>query len=163
MMPERSTKICAVITEPTVAAARAAIKRAAVIADLIELRLDYLGDFDFNEPDELSALLDDHPLPMIVTCRAVDEGGQQAIAEAARLRLLTEALRRGAAYCDIEAAHYNERVAAQLDASRLIVSYHNFLETPADLPSVYERLTRWPAAIHKIAVLAKDISDSLAV
>jgi 3-dehydroquinate dehydratase / shikimate dehydrogenase len=162
-MSERAAKICAVITEPTVAEARAAIKCAAEVADLIELRLDYLRDFDFNKPDELSALLDDKPLPMIVTCRAVDEGGQQEIAEAMRLRLLAEALRLGADYCDIEAAHFDERAAAQLDASRLIVSYHNFSETPADLPNVYERLTRLPAAIHKVAVRANDIHDSLAV
>lgn len=162
-MPERSARICAVITEPSVAAARAAMQSAAMVADIIELRLDYLRDFDFNHPDRLSALLDDKPLPVIVTCRAVDEGGQQEIAEAVRLRLLTETLRRGADYCDIEAAHYDEGAAAQLDVSRLIVSYHNFSETPADLSAIYERLTRRPAAIHKIAVRANDITDSLRV
>ena len=162
MKPPTKT-ICAVVTEPSVADARGAIKHAAEAADLIELRLDYLRDFNFNDPDELSALLDDRPLPVIVTCRAVDEGGQQAIDEAARLRLLAEAQRRGADYCDIEAAHFDERAAARLDASRLIVSYHNFAATPADLNTIYERLTRLPAAIHKIAVRANDIQDSLAV
>jgi 3-dehydroquinate dehydratase/shikimate dehydrogenase len=145
------------------AEARAAMQRAADVADLIELRLDYLRDFEFDRPDELSALLDDKPLPVIVTCRAVDEGGQQKIAEATRLRLLAEALRRGADYCDIEAAHYNEAAAALLDASRLIVSYHNFSETPVDLATVYECLIRLPAAIHKITVRANDIADSLEV
>jgi len=155
--------ICAVITEPSVAAARAAIKHAVGVADLIELRLDYLRDFDFNRPEQLGALLDEKPLPVIATCRAVDEGGQQAIAEAVRVRVFAEALRRGANYCDIEAAHFDEHAAAQLDPSRLIVSYHNFSETPADLNAIYERLTRRPAAIHKIAVRACDITDSLAV
>ncbi|MEN3333215.1 MAG: 3-dehydroquinate dehydratase / shikimate dehydrogenase [Blastocatellia bacterium] len=162
-MPERQTRICAVITEPTVAEARAAMQRAAETADMIELRLDYLRDFDFNEPDGLSALLDGKPLPVIVTCRAVDEGGQQKINEAARLRLLATSLQRGADYCDIEAAHYNEAAAAQLDASRLIVSYHNFSETPDYLTTIYERLIRLPAAVHKITVRANDISDSLEV
>src|SRR3954462_13533395 len=129
-MPESQTRICAVITEPTVAEARAAMQRAAETADMIELRLHYLRDFDFNEPDQLSALLDGKPLPVIVTCRAVDEGGQQKINEAARLRLLAASLQRGADYCDIEAAHYNEAAAAQLDASRLLASYHNFSGTP---------------------------------
>ncbi|HKQ08761.1 MAG TPA: shikimate dehydrogenase [Blastocatellia bacterium] len=162
-MPDKSARICAVITESGVAAARAAMQSAAAVADIIELRLDYLRDFDFNNPDRLSALLDDKPLPVIVTCRAVDEGGQQEVAEAVRLRLLTEALRRGADYCDIEAAHYDEGTAARLDASRLIVSYHNFSKTPADLSAIYERLTRRPAAIHKIAVRANDITDALRV
>ncbi len=130
---------------------------------MVELRLDYLRDFDFSAPAQLSALLGDKRLPVIATCRAVDEGGQQAVDEAARLRLLAAALQYGADYCDIEAAHYSEAAAAQLDAARLIVSYHNFTETPADLTAIYERLTRMPAAIHKITVRAGDIIDSLAV
>jgi 3-dehydroquinate dehydratase / shikimate dehydrogenase len=161
MMPERQARICAVIAEPTMNAARAGMQRAAEVADLIELRLDYLRDFDFNAPDRVNALLDGKPLPVIVTCRAVDEGGQQTIDEAVRLRLLAEAMRRGADYCDIEAAHYNE--AAQMDSSRLIISYHNFSETPADLETLYERIVRLPAAIHKIVVRANDISDTLKV
>jgi shikimate 5-dehydrogenase len=163
LMSERQARICAVITEPTVAEARAAMQRAAETADMIELRVDYLRDFDFNEPDQLSVLLDGKPLPVIVTCRAVDEGGQQKIAEAARLRLLAASLQHGADYCDVEAAHYNEAAAAQLDASRLIVSYHNFSETPADLTIIYKHLIRLPAAIHKITVRANDIRDSLEV
>jgi 3-dehydroquinate dehydratase / shikimate dehydrogenase len=162
-MPESPVRICAVITEPTVIQARAAIQRAAEMADLIELRLDYLRDFDFNRPADLNLLLDGKPLPIIVTCRALDEGGQQKIDEAVRLRLLAEAVRRGADYCDIEAAHYDQAAAAELDATRLIVSYHNFTETPGDLTSIYERITRLPAAIHKLTVRANDIGDSLAV
>jgi 3-dehydroquinate dehydratase / shikimate dehydrogenase len=162
-MPERPARICAVIAEPTVEGARAAIRRAAGAADMIELRLDYLRDFDFDAPAGLSSLLDDKPLPVIATCRAVDEGGQQTVDEAARLRLLAAAVKCGADYSDIEAAHYDRAAAAQLDASRLIVSYHNFAETPDDLTSVYERITRLPAAVHKIAVRANQIGDSLAV
>jgi 3-dehydroquinate dehydratase / shikimate dehydrogenase len=163
MTSDQSARICAVIAEPTMTAARAAILRAAGVAEMMELRLDYLRDFDFNEPGELSALLDGKPLPTIVTCRAVEEGGQQEIAEVTRFGLLGEALRRGAEYCDIEAAHYDAVRAAGLDTSRLIVSYHNFSETPADLAAIYERLTRRPAAVHKIAVRANDIGDALAV
>jgi 3-dehydroquinate dehydratase/shikimate dehydrogenase len=162
-MDEREARICAVITEPTVSEARAAIERAVPVADLIELRLDYLRDFDFNNPAELHALLDNKPLPVIVTCRATDEGGQQSIDEDARLQLLAAALEQGADYCDIEAAHDDERAARLLDPSRLIVSYHNFSETPADLMAIYDRLVKRPAAIHKIAVRAGDISDSLEV
>jgi 3-dehydroquinate dehydratase/shikimate dehydrogenase len=162
-MAERQARICAVITEPTVKEAREAIQRAATVADLIELRLDYLRDFDFNEPARLSALLQPKPLPVIVTCRAPDEGGQQTIDEGVRLRLLAAALEQGADYCDIEAAHYDEPAMMRLDSSRLIVSYHNFNETPSDLMAIYDHLVTRPAAIHKITVRAGDLSDSLAV
>jgi 3-dehydroquinate dehydratase type I len=49
------------------------------------------------------------------------------------------------------------------DISRLIVSYHNFDETPADIDAVYDRVTALPAAVHKIVTRANTITDSLAI
>src|SRR6185503_8819189 len=162
-MPENPARICAVITEETSTAARAAMGKAAGVADIIELRLDYLGDFDFTNPDNLRALLRDKPIPTIITCRAVSEGGKQYVEDNARLQLLIEGARQLADYCDIEASYYPEAVKMSPDLSRLIVSYHNFDETPADIDSIYDRLTELPAAIHKIAVRANSIADSLAI
>ncbi|HVG19936.1 MAG TPA: type I 3-dehydroquinate dehydratase, partial [Blastocatellia bacterium] len=71
--------VCAVITESTVEAARSAIRRAAGVADLIELRLDYLSDFDFTDPAGLWPLLKDKPHPIIITCRATREGGVRQV------------------------------------------------------------------------------------
>lgn len=162
-MLDNPVRICAVITEETTEAARAAMIRAAGLADMIELRIDYLRDFDFTNPENLQELLRDKPLPVIITCRAVSEGGKQDVKDDARLRLLVEGARRLADYCDIEAAHYAEAAKLSPDLSRLIVSYHNFDETPADLDSIYERIMRLPAAIHKIAVRANGIADSISV
>lgn len=156
-------KICAVITEETVDAARTAIKQAARLADLIELRLDFLRDFDFGDPNKLRPLLEDKPLPVIITCRASAEGGRHHVADHPRLRLLVEGARRLADYCDIEAAHYAEATALSPDISRLIVSYHNFDETPVDLDAVYDRVTSLPAAVHKIVTRANTIADTLAI
>ena len=166
-MSDSPSKICAVIAEATVDAARAALERATAVADIVELRLDYLRDVDFSRPESfaasLAALLNAKPLPLIVTFRAMDEGGQQPLEEEARLQLLAAAQTGGADYCDIEAAKYEGVAAAGLDPARLIVSYHNFTGTPADLPSIYDRLVQNRAAIHKIAVRARDIADSLAL
>jgi len=156
-------QVCAVIAEETVDAARAAMKRAGGIADLIELRLDFLRDFDFSNPNSLRVLLEDKPLPVIITCRAISEGGAQQIDEQIRIRLLVEGAKRFADYCDIEAASYPEAARLSPDASRLIVSYHNFDETPDDLNAVYARVTSLPAAIHKIVTQARTITDSLAI
>ena len=105
-------KLCAVIAEDTVTAAKAAIDRAASVADLAELRLDYLRDFDFSSPAGLNALLDRKPLPVIVTCRSAEEGGSQKIDDDLRIRLLVEGARTPADSCDIEEAHY-DRAASQ--------------------------------------------------
>ena len=160
---ESPGRVCAVIAEPTVEAAQKAISRAAGIADLIELRLDYLGDFDFTNPAALGPLLaGDHP-PVIITCRSVEEGGKQAVDHPVRLKLLVEGARQFADYCDIEAAHYAQAANLSPDLSRLIVSYHNFEETPAALEAIYDRITALPAAVHKIVIHARTIADSLAV
>src|SRR5262245_36704848 len=122
-MPANSSRVCAVITEGTVDAARAAIKRAAAVAGLIEVRLDFLRDFDFTDVEKLGELLQDKPLPVIITCRSVAEGGKQHVDDAVRLRLLVEGALRFADYCDIEAAHYDATARLAPDFSRLIVSY----------------------------------------
>ncbi|HXG93412.1 MAG TPA: shikimate dehydrogenase [Blastocatellia bacterium] len=156
-------RVCAVITEETVASARDAIRRAATVADIIEIRLDCLRDLDFTKIDNLRLLVENKPLPTIITCRSVSEGGRQYVDDRARLRLLVEGARRMADYCDIEAAHYEEAAKLAPDLSKLIVSYHNFIETPHDLESIYEQITRLPAAIHKIATRANAVSDSLRI
>lgn len=163
MAKDSPARICAVITEETVASARARMKEAAHVADLIEIRLDYLRDFDFTRPENLSSLLEDKPLPVIITCRSIAEGGRQAIDDQIRLRLLVEGVRSGADYCDIEAAHYEQAARLAPDASRLILSYHNFQETPPDLFEIYYRQSRLPAAVHKIVTRANRVTDTLSI
>ncbi len=163
MAKDSPARICAVITEERVASARARMKEAAQVADIIEIRLDYLRDFDFAKPENLSSLLEEKPLPVIITCRSVAEGGHQAIDDQIRLRLLIEGARNGADYCDIEAAHYEQAARLAPDQSRLIVSYHNFQETPPDLYEIYYRQSRLPAAVHKIVTQANSVSDTLSV
>ena len=162
-MIETNPRICAVITEETVAAAVDAMHNAGGLADMLELRLDYLRDFDFTRPDDLRPLLEQRPLPTILTCRSFDEGGKQRIGDRVRLRLIIEGAKKYAEFCDVEAAHYHEAASLRPDPSRLIVSYHNFDETPRDIDAVCEIVCALPAAIHKIVIRANDIGDSLAI
>lgn len=43
----------------------------------------------------------------------------------------------------------------------LIISYHNFNETPVDLDAIYKRMQKTPAQIYKIAVMANNTLDAL--
>ena len=160
-MSETYARVCAVITERTIDAARAAIKRAASVANMIEVRLDYLTDFDYGDLGGLRALLEDSSLPAIVTCRSSTEGGRQNVEDDVRLRLLAAAT-RFADYCDVEATHYERLLDFSPDTSRLIVSYHDFSGTPPDLDAIYDRVTSLPAAVHKIVTHAHTVTDSLA-
>jgi 3-dehydroquinate dehydratase/shikimate dehydrogenase len=162
-MSDSPARICVVVTEETTVAARDAISQSADLADVFELRLDYLRDFDFTKPENLGPLLEGKPLPGIITCRPVEEGGKQHVDHDVRLRLLVEGAKRFADYCDIEAAHYAKAARLSPDLSRLIVSYHNFEETPADLDVIYDQVILLPASVHKIVTQANSINDSLAV
>jgi 3-dehydroquinate dehydratase / shikimate dehydrogenase len=162
-MLKNQAKICAVITEESVAEARRAIIGAADEADIIEVRLDYLRDFDFTQVDNLGILLNENSLPVIITCRDFDEGGKQKIDDSIRLPLLVEGAKKFADYCDIEARYYSEAAKLSPDLAKLIVSYHNFEKTPSYLSVFYERLTALPAAIHKIATQPNYLTDTLAI
>jgi len=162
-MAGESTCICGVITEQTTEGASRALRDAAAKADIAELRLDYLRDFDFQNLDALKDLLHDKPLPVIITCRDIEEGGHQFVETTVRLRLLVEGAREYSDFCDIEAAHYAAAASLSPDLSKLIVSHHDFGRTPADLERVYERVTAMPAAAHKIVTHANDVSDCLPI
>jgi len=161
-MSENSARVCAVITEERIDAARAAIERAANFADLIEVRLDCLTDFDFTDLNVLRALVQASSLPAIITCRAASEGGRLEVDDEIRLRLLAAAT-NFAEYCDVEAAHYEQALRFSPDTSRLIVSYHDFARTAVDLDAIYDRITSLPAAVHKIVTRARNITDTLAI
>jgi 3-dehydroquinate dehydratase/shikimate dehydrogenase len=123
-------------------------------AELVELRLDYIRR-DVN----LKRLLADRPCPVIVTCRREKDGGRWAGTEPARLMLLRSAIADGVDYIDLE-----EDVAGgvpRFGATRRIVSYHNFRETPDDLAAIHRRCASLDADIVKIATMANNPHDSV--
>ncbi|HHT9153322.1 MAG TPA: shikimate dehydrogenase [Candidatus Hypogeohydataceae bacterium YC40] len=125
------------------------------LADVIEIRLDYI-----SHPD-LERLLSHRPKPIIVTCRPTREGGKFDGPEEARIRLLEKAVELGAEFIDIEhdsIQHFRNR-----GKSKVIVSYHNFQETPDNLNEIYTRLSNSSADIVKIVTTAREITDNLNV
>jgi 3-dehydroquinate dehydratase/shikimate dehydrogenase len=73
-----------------------AIKEANRLADLIELRMDYL-----REPG-LAILLKGRQKPFIVTNRRKEEGGKYWVSERRRVGILEEAIDLGAEYVDCQ-------------------------------------------------------------
>lgn len=147
--------IAVALNEPTTEHAHAALRAAAEYADIVELRLDLMREFD------LPRLLADRPCPVVVTCRAAREGGQWAGTEAARLDVLRAAIDLGAEYVDVEADavhHVRER-----GRSRLIASSHDFASMPSDLPGLWRRLAETGADVVKVVGMARDARDVAAV
>jgi 3-dehydroquinate dehydratase / shikimate dehydrogenase len=141
------------LAAPNTDAALAAMRQAAGRADLAELRLDLMAEFD------LPRLLAGRPLPVIVTCRPPREGGRWPGSEAERLAVLRQAAALGADYVDLEwdAAHE----IASLDRSRtqFILSRHHFDAMPADLAAQAERLWAAGADAVKLVGTARGLAD----
>jgi len=153
--PPQTRLICSV-TRRTVAAMRQAMAAARDRgADAVECRLDYLDE----QPTEtdLAALLDDPPLPVIVTNRPAAEGGRFTGDEVERLGVLAAAARAGADLIDVERAV----PPGDRPAGRTILSHHDFDGVPGDLDRIAEDMDASSSAIDKIAFAAAGPADAL--
>ena len=133
-------------------------------ADVVELRLDFLQDFDAER--DLEELIKGINLPCIVTYRPTWEGGQYAGEEAPRLATLKLAMELGAAYIDVEFLVAPVFMAAIQDnrcnySTKVIVSSHDYESTASDdaLKKLIAAIREVGADIVKFATTGLDISD----
>jgi 3-dehydroquinate dehydratase/shikimate dehydrogenase len=174
-MKETNTAlICVPVCENRAIELRASMARAGEVADLIELRLDYLqGDELFRALSNLPALISASARPVIVTLRPAEQGGQREMDNLTRIIFWVEHFLYGKPhvdFADIEldlALLFMQREKEEgrglFNWNRVICSHHDFKGVPADLWQIYEQMAATPARILKIAVQAKDITDCLAI
>jgi 3-dehydroquinate dehydratase/shikimate dehydrogenase len=135
---------------------------AATAADMVELRLDGVADVD------VAGALRGRRVPAIVTCRPLWEGGRFDGSEEERRRLLVEALACGAEYVDIEWRAMREDSGlggfgdlVGTHPSRVVVSTHDFDGMPADVHAQATTMRATGAAVVKVAITARRLSDTL--
>jgi 3-dehydroquinate dehydratase/shikimate dehydrogenase len=123
-------------------------------AQLVELRVDII-----QGPVNLKRLLENRPCPAVVTCRRQQDGGKWSGSEDDRLMLLRSAIASGVEWVDLEEdiAHKIPRFGK----TKRIVSYHNFIDTPANLLEIHERMRGLNADIVKIATMATNPHDNV--
>lgn len=140
--------------------------------DLLEWRIDdYQNVTDVT--DCLSALkelrLAIGDLPLIFTCRVEQEGGLQKIPQEKRLELISAAMASGNVdIVDIELCNEKSfietvRENATANGVKLILSHHNFTETPVG-DFIYNTLMKaqeMGADITKLAAMPKSYEDVL--
>ncbi|CAH2054842.1 unnamed protein product [Thlaspi arvense] len=132
-------------------------------ADLVEIRLDSLKDF--NPLEDLKTIIEKSPLPTLFTYRPKWEGGQYEGDENERLDVLRLAMELGADYIDVELQVASEFIKSidgkKPENFRVIVSSHNYQNTPSveDLSDLAVRIQQTGADIVKIATTAVDITD----
>lgn len=135
------------------------MKEASKVADIIEVRLDYL-----KKPD-LKCILERRTKPVIITNRPVREGGTFEGSEEERISVLKLAIQLQADYVDIEHDSIQNIPGdtARRVPTKIIVSYHNFRETPDNLISLYQRLRQSGADIVKMVTYANTITDNIKI
>ena len=167
-------RICVPVCENQAIELRQAMTSAGEVADLIELRLDYLqGNELFKALRNLPALISASERPVIVTLRPAEQGGQREMDNLTRIIFWVEHFLYGKPhvdFADIEldlALLFRQRERDEgrelLNWNRVICSHHDFKSVPAELEKIYEQMAATPARILKIAVQANEITDCLPV
>ena len=155
-------RIAAVILDGEDKKAIAAAKRDG--ADLLELRIDC---FKRQDTDYIRKIIKDvraEKLPVIATIRSKAEGGRRNMKDAERLRIF-KAIMPLVDAVDIELSSKKILNGVIKEAhrfkKRVIVSYHDFRNTPAEgqLNAIIKNSRKAGGDIVKIAAFAKDKRD----
>lgn len=154
-MSSITTHLAVAVTATNTEAALAQAAAVAERATLVEYRLDGMADFD------LERLITASPLPAIITCRSRAEGGHFPGPERERRAVLHEAIARGAAFVDAEAAVLPELTARPRLRTRLIGSRHDFGGMLGDWATIGRHLRAQGADIVKLAGMAAHPDDVL--
>ncbi len=123
-------------------------------ADLVEMRLDYIG-----RHIDLKRLLEKRLCPIVITCRRREDGGRWEKTEQERLMVLRSAIASGVDFVDLE-----EDIAGSIPrygSTKRIVSLHNFERTPDNLEEIHARLAALDADVVKIATMATSFTDCI--
>ena len=151
--------ICIPIISKTTEEALNDIEKASK-ADIMELRIDYIKNLD------LTRLLKEKKKKIIVTNRKKNEGGCFEGSEEERINTLKKSISLGADFIDIELSS-GEKAIKELSKSKkdtkIILSYHNFEETPENLEEIYKKIKAFSPDIVKIVTFANLSKDNLAI
>lgn len=123
-------------------------------ADLVELRLDSVGD-----PD-VEAALAGRRTPVVLTCRPKWEGGAFAGSEEERRRLLEQALALGVEYVDVEWRAGFADLLRRTGGRRVVLSAHDFEGMPTDTAAQMREMRSTGAEVVKVAVTPRTLADT---
>lgn len=124
--------------------------------EMAELRFDKIQ----SKISDIKKLLDTE-IPIIATCRSGFYSDEQ------RFEILSEAIKNGAAYVDIEidsAEEYFQKLitVARCCNCKVIISYHNFKETPEEniLRNIISQAAKYKPDLIKIVTTAQTFEDA---
>ncbi|WP_428387441.1 type I 3-dehydroquinate dehydratase [Mucisphaera sp.] len=163
-----------IMVEDLEGALRSAVLAGERGADVVEYRVDRVAD----DTDLVCTLVDRSPLPCLLTCRPVWEGGDYDGDDQSRISLIEAAglVPRPPVYIDIEllayerSANLRQKVHLVVEHEKqhrpvdtgLVLSSHDFEGRPADLIRRIGAMVAAPACrVAKVAWRARSIRDNL--
>jgi 3-dehydroquinate dehydratase / shikimate dehydrogenase len=160
-------RVCGVVAAETAREMRSQIRLGLRKTRTLELRLDYLRKAKEREAF-LSWLRRKRPRAVfIATCRRQEGGGLFQGSREKQIGILAQAARSGCGWCDVEIetakSITRDELARALFPARVMVSYHDFRETPHNLVGIVRRLERAGGKAIKIAAQCRCVSDSVRI
>jgi 3-dehydroquinate dehydratase / shikimate dehydrogenase len=172
-MSKALPKVCVTVAgaslEELRARASAEIGGRPSLAEFLELRLDFLRPDALSDTKGLARLLRDlrRRVDATVTLRSVAAGGEFQGSAEEQLQILSNMAEAGASIVDLEvesAEHLGkEAVRALRKLAPVMISFHDYRETPSALPMALGRLRHFPADYYKLVTRANDPVDNAAV
>lgn len=135
-------------------------------ANLVELRLDYLREWDAN----IAKLVESAGLPVILTVRRREEGGAFPFGEKERVKFIRKCIEAEPDMVDLELSIgvnlLNELIRECKERGvKVILSYHDFIGTPSwrALRGRVAVMLRLGCDVAKVVPTATSINDNLKV
>ncbi len=159
------TKVCIPITASTVGQAVSELKEAEKSVDIVEQRMDFIKNIN---NDKLKNILKNKKKKIIVTCRPKKINGNFSGNENKRMGLLKKAIGLNVDFIDIEIDSNKNIIRGIIKNkknTKIIVSYHNFKETPPleELTNVYKKIKKLNPDLIKIVTFANSINDNFKI
>lgn len=163
-IPRSLPRVCIALGFPTAAQLREAAEREYKDGNcFFEFRLDHLRDPSSAFPVIRDLRRNAPEVHVLATCRHRLAHGNFGGPLEDQVSILESAAKSGAQLVDLEIEsleHVSSVPNTFRQAAALIVSYHNFRNTPP-LDPVLRRLRRFPAEAYKVATTARKPSDNL--
>ncbi len=167
MVSDQGPLLCVPVGAPHANELSSAARRAAQVADIIELRLDYLTEAELEEVTSsfLQTLVASLARPLIITLRSVEEGGRGEFTLSQRLRFWRRIFGQTQPtnlFFDLEyellsyVRQHEKELYDSIAQEQVICSYHDFAGTSQNLNDLYERMNNMRARVLKIAVKVDD-------
>lgn len=154
-------KICISVCAETIDELKKKLKLAESLADIIEVRFDYIK---LDQTLKTFAFLVSKKL-LLLTYRPKKQGGKTEIDNTDRTAFWETYVRNGSLdykkfWIDLE---YDLKSEIENLKFQKIISFHDFNSVPENIGSIFEKLSSNNVDISKIAIATNEITDSLAV